>query len=53
MRVVSWLKRDFDAPRTFQSCVPRVNVLDEEYRIHGPGIEGPGRSTVPSVRASF
>ena len=30
-----------------------VNLLDEEYRVHGSGIEGPGRSAVLSLRASF
>jgi hemoglobin/transferrin/lactoferrin receptor protein len=30
-----------------------VNLFDEEYRVHGSGIEGPGRSAVLSVRASF
>jgi len=30
-----------------------VNLFDEEYRVHGSGIEGPGRSAVLSLRASF
>jgi hypothetical protein len=30
-----------------------VNLLDEEYRVHGSGIESPGGSAVLSLRASF
>lgn len=30
-----------------------VNLLDEEHRVHGSGIDGPGRSAVLSLRASF
>lgn len=30
-----------------------INLLDESYRSHGSGIEGPGRSAVFSLRAGF
>ena len=30
-----------------------VNVFDELYRVHGSGVDGPGRSVVVGLRASF
>jgi len=30
-----------------------VNLLDDNYRVHGSAIDGPGRSAVLTVRASF
>ena len=40
-------------PRPIARAASFVNLLDEEYRVHGSGIEGPRRSAVLSVRASF
>jgi len=30
-----------------------VNLLDQNYRVHGSGFDGPGRSVVIGLRASF
>jgi hemoglobin/transferrin/lactoferrin receptor protein len=51
--VVGSLRTGFDLSRTISITVALENLTDEDYRIHGSGVNEPGRQVVAQVTGRF
>jgi hemoglobin/transferrin/lactoferrin receptor protein len=47
------LRTGFDLSRTISITVALENLTDEDYRIHGSGVNEPGRQVVAQVTGRF